>query len=162
MQKYFSPPKERWGELQHAAHITAAPVPSFHVCLSGLRFIRALPLNLSVCFASSFSRCIHSPSQVSDPQSVHLLPVCPPSRLQKGSCSRCQNRRSEGKTLLPSLLMRVWPSSSVHIEALDPYRLQEQHKCLSEVEVTGKWYFFGVFLAEQYRRERSKGKRVGL
>lgn len=94
--------------------VAAAPFLSFHVCSFGLRFIRVVQLNLSVCFACSFGRCIHSPSQVSDPQSVHLLPVCPPSRLQTGNCSFCQNKRSEGKMVLPVLLMKVWPSSSVH------------------------------------------------
>lgn len=110
---------------------SSLPVPaalflSLHVCSFGLRFIHVVPLNLSVCFACSFGRCIHSPSQVIDPQPVHLLPVCPPSRLQTGSCSLSQNKRSEGKKLLPLLLMRVWPSSSVHTKLwpLEPCRLQ--------------------------------------
>lgn len=137
MKLFICSTEIKW--INSCASSLPAPVAlfiSFRVCSFG--FICVVRLNLSVCFACSFSRCIHGPSQVTDPQSAHLLRVCPPSRLQTGSCAFCQNNRSEAKTLLPLLLMRLWPSSSVH----------SQYKALSDF----KWLHM-----HDHHKNRNKG-----
>lgn len=118
------------------ASCSSCPFSLSSCLLFGLRFIRVVPLTPSVRFACRFSRCIRSPSQVTDVQSVQLLPVCPPSTLQTLS-AKIRGQRAKCCSLFLlwefgpvqgfTLGHKQWP-----ITDFKWHHMWEQYKSLSE------------------------------